>query len=846
MQHINKLFLSTLGLGLLVGYTAHAQLGVNLGGAAPQTSLDVNGAITTRPVSVAVSSNAAAVPANAGQVILTGSATADIVLTTATPYAGQLLTLVNNTTGGQRALLNGIPVNNGQALLFVGDAASSNFKSADNGFAASAATTYWNLQGNSGTSPATNFLGTIDAQDQAFRTSDIERMRILAGGNVGLNTTAPKSTLEVNGSFGANYLSVTAATYTLLTTDFYVDFKGTAAGTLTLPSGLNAKGRLYTVKNGTSAQALTLTTTSSETIDGSTSLSIPAGQSVQVVTTGATSGVATYEIVDFSAASSAGAGAGVTASNGLTATNGNVKLGGTLTANTEVATGTTNGTNNFILTGKGFLGLGMVSGATPTSKFHVVTDASTGGTEDDYIFDDYASSAANLSNHLLLRSSRGTVAAPTPSVNGDQLGGITFAPRTGTGTGSLTFGGSELYGFYKGDGTTGLTDLRFNTSSTERMRLDETGRLGLGTTTPQSTLEVNGSVAGNYRSITATGTTALTATDFVVVYNGTAAGTFTLPSGLNAKGRLYTVKNTTTAQTLTLTTTSSETIDGSTSLSIPAGQSVQVVTTGATSGVATYEIVDFSAASSAGAGAGVTASNGLTATSGNVKLGGTLTAATDVATAGFGLTFSGAGKFAFGTTTTNGLFNVSGAMGSTSFTSGLNLTNTTGLTTGNTLSITPGYAGANTGLTTGTLATYDLPGAGNHIFGDNVIPDGNLNNLGSAANRWAYIYGANANFTGSLTANASSPSASLTANATDYFVVTQSAITYTLPAATANVGRTLIIYAFGGATTIASAGGGIFGPATFSGSSATTYALAQYHRITFICDGSNWISIAYL
>lgn len=553
MMHINKLFPSILGLGLLVGYTTHAQVGVNLGGAAPQTSLDVNGAITTRPVSVAVSNNAAAVPANAGQVVLTGSATADIVLTTTTPFAGQLLMLVNNTTGGQRALLNGIPVNNGQALLFTGDAASSNFKSADNGFAASAATTYWNLKGNTGTSSATNFLGTIDVQDQVFRTTNTERMRILAGGNVGVGTTLPKSTLEVNGSFGANYLSVTTATYTLLATDFYVNFKGTTAGTLTLPSGLNTKGRIYTIKNGTAAQ------------------------------------------------------------------------------------------------------------------------------------------------------------------------------------------------------------------------------------------------------------------------------------------------------TLTLNTTNSETIDGNTSLSIPAGQSVRVVTTGATSGIATYEIVDFSAASSAGAGAGVTASNGLTATSSNVKLGGTLAAATDVATAGFGLTFSGAGKFGFGTTTTTGLFNVSGAMGSTAFTGGLNLTNTTGLTTGNnTLSIIPGYAGVNSGITTGTLATYDLPGAGNQIFGDNVIPDGNINNLGSATNRWATIYGANGNFTGSLTANASSPSATLTANATDYFVVTQSAITYTLPAANANVGRTLIIYAYGGATTIASAGGGIYGPSTFTGASATTYALAQYHRITFICDGFNWISTAYL
>jgi hypothetical protein len=480
------------------------------------------------------------------------------VLTTTTPFAGQLLTVVNNTSGGQRALLNGIPINNGQALIFIGDAASSSFKSADNGFAASAATSYWNLGGNAGTNPTTSFLGTTDAQDQAFRTSNSERMRILAGGNV-----------------------------------------------------------------------------------------------------------------------------------------------------------------------------------------------------------------------------------------------------------------------------------------------------GIGSTNPQSTLEVNGSLAGNYRSITASGTTLLTATDSYVSYNGTGNGVLTLPTGQNVKGRMMTIKNNTVGQTLTLNATggqiiNSSTTNGNTGVNIPGGQSVQVITNGS-AGTSTYDIVDFSSATVSPAL--VSASNGLTATNGTVKLGGPLTAATDVATAGYALTFSGMGKFGFGTTTTTGLFNISGAMGSSAFTGGLNLTNTTGLTANNannTLSITPGYAGANSGLTTGTMATYDLPGAGNHIFGDNVIPDGNLNNLGSPQNRWATIYGTNGNFAGSLAANVSAPSASLTASATDYFVVTQSAITYTLPAANASAGRMLIIYAYGGDATIKTASGTIYRPTDVTINSVTSYTLPQYHRITFICDGVNWISTAYL
>jgi hypothetical protein len=243
------------------------------------------------------------------------------------------------------------------------------------------------------------------------------------------------------------------------------------------------------------------------------------------------------------------------------------------------------------------------------------------------------------------------------------------------------------------------------------------------------------------------------------------------------------------------------------------------------------------------------ANNGLTATNGTIRLGGGLTAATDVATAGFNLTFSGTGRFGFGTTSTNGLFNINGAMGSTSSTGGLNLTNTTGRTTGNTLSITPGYAGQNTGLTTGTFATYDLPGAGNHIFGDNVLPDGNANTLGNNGNRWATIYGTNGNFTGSMTAGVSNPGGSQTAGTSDYFVVTQAAITYTLPTASANTGRTLIFYAFGGTTTLAvtsGSGNSIYAPDNFAEASTTTYTLARYHRITLVCDGYNWISTAYL
>lgn len=51
--------------------------------------------------------------------------------------------------------------------------------------------TAWLTTGNSGTTPATNFLGTTDAQSIAFRTTNIERARITNAGYFVVNNTTP-------------------------------------------------------------------------------------------------------------------------------------------------------------------------------------------------------------------------------------------------------------------------------------------------------------------------------------------------------------------------------------------------------------------------------------------------------------------------------------------------------------------------------------------------------------------------------------------------------------------------------------------------------------------------------
>jgi hypothetical protein len=56
----------------------------------------------------------------------------------------------------------------------------------------------WSLTGNSGTNPATNFIGTTDAQDWVIKSNNTERMRVLSNGNVGIGTITPTDLLHIN------------------------------------------------------------------------------------------------------------------------------------------------------------------------------------------------------------------------------------------------------------------------------------------------------------------------------------------------------------------------------------------------------------------------------------------------------------------------------------------------------------------------------------------------------------------------------------------------------------------------------------------------------------------------
>jgi BclB C-terminal domain-containing protein len=98
--------------------TIIAQVGI--GTTTPGTTLDVNGGFTIRETDVAITANTATVSANVSVVKLTGTATGTIAITApAAPNAGQRLTIINTTSGGFPAVLNGFNVPAGRAGEFV-------------------------------------------------------------------------------------------------------------------------------------------------------------------------------------------------------------------------------------------------------------------------------------------------------------------------------------------------------------------------------------------------------------------------------------------------------------------------------------------------------------------------------------------------------------------------------------------------------------------------------------------------------------------------------------------------------------------------------------------------------
>jgi hypothetical protein len=116
-------------------------------------------------------------------------------------------------TGAQQSAIATTDLQTG-LLLYNTDAGCYQFYTGSTwqplGFAGNLASEWANL-GNKSTSPATNFVGTLDAEPLVFRTYNIQQMTITVSGAVGIGTTSPQAgaRLAVNGTIYAQKIEAT-------------------------------------------------------------------------------------------------------------------------------------------------------------------------------------------------------------------------------------------------------------------------------------------------------------------------------------------------------------------------------------------------------------------------------------------------------------------------------------------------------------------------------------------------------------------------------------------------------------------------------------------------------------
>lgn len=121
-----------------------------------------------------------------------------------------------------------------------------------------AQTTYGIQVANNHSGTSTNIAGYFSATNGSNNYA-----AIFNAGNVGVGTAAPTSTLTVNGSFARNIVTVTGATYTVLTTDTHIIANRAGTITVTLPAAASFTGRELSIRT---IQAQTVVSNASDTV----------------------------------------------------------------------------------------------------------------------------------------------------------------------------------------------------------------------------------------------------------------------------------------------------------------------------------------------------------------------------------------------------------------------------------------------------------------------------------------------------------------------------------------------------------------------------------------------------
>jgi hypothetical protein len=159
----------------------------------------------------------------------------------------------------------------------------------------------------------------------------------------------------------------------------------------------------------------------------------------------------------------------------------------------------TSGVERMRLDSSGNLGIGT---STPTGIIEMATNASS-----DAYLTSYNSSSAGTSAAYTVRRARGTAASPSAVLSGDALGGLFSRGYKATAfsgnVGVIRFEAAENWtDIANGTNITFAATPIGATSRTEYMRLDSSGNLGIGTSSPASKLHVSNTAAATRITIT--------------------------------------------------------------------------------------------------------------------------------------------------------------------------------------------------------------------------------------------------------------------------------------------------------------------------------------------------------
>ena len=381
-------------------------------------------------------------------------------------------------------------------------------------------------------------------------------------GNVGIATVTPNSKLQVDGSIALGYRVISASS-ALTVDDYAVEFTGVTADSITLPNATACSGRVYVIKNTspTVRAVARIVPIMGQMIDGRAETYLIYGHndavtltsngsdwlvsgSLKVVTGSPADG---YVLVSDSVGQPHWSSASAAHLNGLDP--------GTAAGNTTFWDGATwVSDNNNIYNAGTTVGIGT-STFNPTNPEKLLVDAGYTSSVNAIV------GKGSINSYLQLNiqnTSAGTSASSdvvATADNGDETTNYVDMGINGSANTSGVMGSANDAYMYNmgenmllGTGTAGKS-LMFLTggvdqTSNERMRIDGSGNVGIGTTSPTNKLDVNGAL-GLGESGSTNGSVVLsnsTNSNKVTINSGTTSSSYsmTLPDAQGAASSVLT------------------------------------------------------------------------------------------------------------------------------------------------------------------------------------------------------------------------------------------------------------------------------------------------------------------